>query len=397
MKRIKKEYVVRGKRRYLTVVKLTNRVMIVPPRQSRPANAAQRRHRKDFPDGSIIITRRDAGKLVPQLYKSVYDAVRSRLLTRMRYGATMAPGEEQQLVEMVWEARRNLDLLLGKDALEELERVQMQERLQELAQKLERSRNLWKEWAFVAMDAASDLFDSRGRFNPGAKAAQITAARKRLRMRVMEIPLILSFVTKDELALLEERDCHLEICRKILAKVEVIVESPVIKNPKKYEGQRSPQLNAWLDKRANELRCIRVLPFTKTRYHALRDIAIARKAGHEGNWVTAGRAFKRIASSLNLRLIQPRLEEVLIKIDAMIYIQNENTEWSRSFVPFTRQKLRIFLGDVRGYIGVTIDDQGFTKPVVRDLCADLDMAGKMLYTGELQAARDHLKKAIAFI
>jgi len=398
MKRIKKEYSVRGKKVYLTVVELTNRVYIVPPRLSRPAGEAQRRHRRAFPDGTIVITRHgDDDKVIPQFYKSVYDAVRSRLITRMRYGATMAPGEEQKVLDMVLEAKRNLDLLLGRGASEELEREQMQERIAELAQKLKRSRNLWKEWAYEAMDAASDLFDSRGRFNPGAKATQITAARKRLRMRVMEIPLILSFITKDELALLEERDRHLEICRKVLGKVEVILESPVIMHPKKYQGRCSPQFDPWLDERANELRCIRILPFTKTRYHALRDIAIARAAGRKGDWVKAGRAFHRIARSLELRLVQPRLEEVLIKIDAMIYVQNEDTKWSRSFVSDTRNKLRIFLGEVERHLKRNIDDRGFRKPVVKKLSADLDMASRMLYAGDLKTARADLKKAIAHI
>jgi len=398
MERVKRGFMVRGERKYLTLLRLGERVYILPPRAGAPANAAQRQHRKDFPDGLVIVTRRkESGNRIPQFYRSIYDAIRARIMMRVRYGATMASGEEQDVVEMVMQARRNIELILGRGAADELDRQMVQERLRELAANLERSRNFWKETAFEMIDAASDMYDAMGRINPSAKAAQLTAGRKRLQLRVMEIPLILSFVSRDELLLIEQRDFHLRLCSELLHRFKLILASSLFREADKHIGWYSPDFEPWAEQRANELRSLVVLPFTKTRYHALQDIAQAREAAGLRDWSAVKRVFQRIERSLELRLVQPRIEEALIKLDGMIYIRDENTEWSHAFVDDNCKKLGAFFFELGNYMLQNISDRGFRKPVVRELAAGLDGASKDIRLHKLVEAKTGLKRALSLI
>lgn len=399
MRREKKAFYFSGTRRYLTVGSLTDRVYIVLPRQTAPANESQRKLRREFPGGAIIIMRRDRnGNRVPQLYRSIHGAIRSRLMARVRYGAGTVPGESEHLVEVVWDAKRSLEMILGREAVDQFEKSMVQARLQEMASKLERSHNIWKQSAFEAIDAASDLHDSLGRNNPGAKAARISSGVHKLRMRVMEIPLILSFVTEDEVKLLEERFRHLLLCERLLKRLELVLASPIMQKPEKYRAKRSEKLDYWINDRVREFQGMNALPYTKARYHGLRDLAAVRRYGNEGDWLKAGRALRRIACSLELLLIQPRLEDSILKLNAMMYIQSESTKWSHAFIVDSRRKLGAFLSDLSEHALTGIDDSAFRKRVVPEIARLLkDAARRLRENGDLQLAKDALKKASSLI
>lgn len=389
----------------LNIIKLSPRVHVVVPRVVAPQSQAQVQARKEFPDGTVIILRNRRDHQVPQKFTDVYSAIRSRTLIRINYGGAHYPGEVDETRTMIEDARSNLKILTDRDQFEEFERSQVHLRLIELATGLEKKRNLWKETAFELIDVASDRTDALGRYNPGAKAVQVRHGMENLELRLMEIPEILSFLDQDEEALIREREAHISLCRQILGHYDRVLRAPLFKHPKRYTELGASGFDNWADKREAQVRHLTLAPFTKTRYHILMDMQAARTLASRDDWENVGKVFDRIKNSLMLRLIQPRLEEALLKVSAMVEIMKKDPEWGLEFANSRRHALGNFLLDYRYYIQQNVDESGFRRPVLKPFLKNLEKAANRLsWSGydpkgvnirrELNFAKRNLKSAL---
>jgi hypothetical protein len=389
----------------LNVIKLTPRVHVVLPRTLPPKSAGQVKARKDFPNGTVIILRGRGDQPVPQKFADVYSAIRSRTLARVNYGATPYPGEEDKTRTMIEEARSNLRILTDRDQFDLFERSQVHARLIELSAGLEKKRNMWKEAAYELIDAASDRTDMLCRHNPGVKAVQVRHGMENLELRLLEIPQILSFLNQDEEALIREREAHIALCRKVLSHYDRVLRAPLFQHPKRYTELGARGFNDWADKREAQVRHLKLAPFTKTRYHILMDMEVARVLASRHDWENVGKVFDRIKNSLMLRLIQPRLEEVLLKVSAMIEIMKNDPEWGLEFANERRHALGDFLNDYRYYIKLNVDESGFRRPVLKPFLTNLEKAARHIsWSGhdpkgvkvrqELNSAKRNLKAAL---
>lgn len=410
--RVKQSYrfQVDGEYRKVTLVveKLTPRVHVVLPRTVSVQNKAQAQARKDFPDGTVIILRGRSNRLVPQKFNDVYSAIRSRTLIRINYGGTHYSGEVDQTRDMIEKARSNLKVLTDHDRLEDFERNQVHVRLLELAGELEKKRNLWKETAYEMIDAASDRTDILGRLNPGAKAVQIRNGMENLELRLMEIPQILSFLDQDEKAMIREREAHITLCKTILRNYDLVLRSPLFKNPRSHINVSPSGFTDWADKRVAQVRLLKLAPFTRTRRHILMDMRASRALASRNDWENVGKVFNRIKNSLMLRLVQPRLEETLLKVSAMIEIMKNDPEWGLEFANYRRHALGDFLLDYRYYIMHNVDESGFRRPVLKPFLKNLEKAAyRLSWSGrdnkgvrvrhELNSAKRNLKAALAVV
>ena len=393
---MRRKFQYKGKAYHLIVERVTPRIFIIIARSRPPRSANERAARKIFPDGAVIITRRGRnGRIIPQVYRNIFDAIRGRINIERRYGKSKKHGERAAIQEMIKEGRKSLKQILGSRA-SELEEEIVSKSLEDLYFGLDGSRNIWKEVAYEAICAAMSPLDSLGRYNPGVRSLHLSTGTRGLEMRALEIPYILPYISRDLLHLMQKRDQGLGICEQELAKFEAVLESWLFKGHS--PAYRSKNFDKWINDRYLAIDLLTISPFIRTAYHVRKDLEEARNHGISARWAGVGAVVRRIIASLRLRLFQPQIEMQIARLNLILDILEgpENDREVYMFIDWSHG-ITSDLAIIRDAIRKDCKDKDFRNPVVRPILNRLSKATNSIYDKKWQAAKRELKAASKLI
>ncbi|MBU0649355.1 hypothetical protein KJ969_04655 [Patescibacteria group bacterium] len=376
----------------------SSRLYAILPRQRAARNKAEKDFRKKFPDGAILISRRDPQNPDRRKYQihahGIFSAIRGRSRIRFKYGNEWHGGEVRDVTLNINSARLYLEMLLNYCRLSPRRQFDIQACLEQLAQSLERKRNLFKAEAHDFIELSSEPEDSLGRVNPSVMCNQLATGMKNLIFRLLEMPGISEFINRDQVHLIAARDQHLTLCKMLDYRFCQALERPLMKAPHEYTSEPMPRLLQWLRCNIAEFQNITVAPFTKTRYHALRDLAQAYDFARARDYAAAKARLLVVRNSLRFKEAQFHLEEIILKVTLIldeldVDKSKRNMDWSIG----RSSDLGANIGDLRERLHKILDDRGFSFRPMNRLFAHLGEAEEYLYTLKLEAAKDELKKA----
>ena len=376
----------------------SDRLYVVLPRKRAPQNKAEKDFRKKLPDGAVLISRRDQDKPekhVYQIYKDgIYSAIRGRSRIRLKYGNEWHGGEVRDIVLNINSAALQLKNLLNYCRLSGAQKKKLKQCLEGLALLLQDKRNFFKERAFDFIDVSSEPEDTLGRVNPSAKCNQLATGMENLNFRLLEIPGIEEFISRDQIFLMRERDQHMFICKELYYQFHGILLRPAMKRPDRHNGENLPKLEAWIEKRIQGFANMNAAPFTKTRRHALRDLAAAREAARGRDYAKVRDNLRKVKNSLRFKEAQFYLEEIILKVALMLdeldlNTNKRNMDWSMG----RSCDLGANMEDLRERLHKILDDRGFSFKPKHRLFVHLGEAQDYFYRLELKRAKDELKAA----
>lgn len=373
------------------------RILAVQPRQRNANNDAEKQFRKKFPDGAVLISRRDerSNRLLYQVYRDgIYSAIRSRSRIRARYGNSHNGGEIKDMILNVNSARLYLEKLLRYTRLSDKDKKELSACLEQLSDVLETKRNIFKEIAHDYIELSADPEDSLGRVNPSVKCSQLSTGMRNLNFRLLEIPSIVKYVNRDQIRLMQERDRLMFTCKELGYRFLDVLGRPAMQNPRRYKSRDFPKLSGWIKKMMHSVDSLDLAPFTKTRYHALRDLGHALEAAEARDYVTIKNDFVKVKNSLGFKEAQFHLEEIIMTITLLLdeldaNPSDRNKDWSvnRAF------DLGGQIQPLRKRLNKILDDRNFRYRPKKRLIALLRDAEADLYSLRLDQAKQLLKSA----
>jgi len=394
---MRRRFAYKGRHYHVVVQRLSPRIYLVVSRGRKPQTPYERAARKAFPDGSIVVTRRQKGKIITQVHRSLFRAIRGRVNIARRYGRSDARGERAQMKEMLESGRATLKLILGRRA-SELEEEIVTAKLEKIYLGLDGTRSFWKETAYEAVCAAMSPFDSLGRFNPGVRGNYLSTGTHGLEMRAVEIPQILPFIDFDLIVLMKERDRLLAICQEESAKYQQVLNSWIFRNPDADTAYLSKNFAGWVDKRERAIDPLVIMPFTRTAYHIKKDLAEAREFGAKSNWPAVERILKRIVASLKLRLFQPEIEKQVARLNMILEaLKDKEDDRVNYLVIDWSHGVSSDIAVIRNEIRQNCSDRDFRNPVVRPLLTRLGNVSNLVYEKNWLEAKEETKAASALI
>jgi hypothetical protein len=377
------------------------RIKLIIPRKRKPVNQNERRFRAKFPDGAILISRHDDQKpdrVFYQIYSSIYDALRSRFKIKFRYGEKQSYGEWRDLTLNINSARLYLKKLLNYSRLNEKDKKEIFVSLEKLSEKLENKRNIFKEIAHDYIELSSEPEDSLGRINPSVKCNQLATGMRYLNLRLMEIPEISKFINQDQVILMQELDRHLFLCKDLYYRFSQVLSHQTARDPKRFSEIKYEKLELWIKKKIQDFGKMRVIPFTKTRAHAIEDLGEALIYAKEGKIQNVFSIFRKIKNSLRFKEAQFYLEEIVTKLTFLqesvdVNPSSKNIDWvvSRSY------DLNNDLDDLVGRLNRILDDRGFKYRPKAKLLETIRNAEQQLISLKLEDAKELLKSASKLI
>ena len=374
------------------------RVLAVLPRKAAARNMGEKQFRKLFPDGAVLISRRDSSRPSRRFYQiyedGVYTGIRSRTLIDARYGAVYTRGEMREILLSINSARLYLKNLLKYRRLSPEERVSLEALIAQLAEALEKKRNFHKENARDYFELSADPYDSLGRVNPSVMCNQLATGMKYLTFRLEEIPGIRRYIERDQIHLITARDQHLTLCKTLDYRICQALERPLMKAPRKYKGEPMPRLTQWLRCHIAEFQNITVAPFTRTRYHALRDMSKAFDLARAGDYAAVKSKLLVVRNSLRFKEAQFYLEEIIMKITLLSEslkadLSKRNRDWSVGRC----QDIGNGIQRLRERFGHILCDRHFERRIKTPALKLLKQAEEELFVLKLELAKQTLKSA----
>ncbi len=337
--------------------------------------------------GDVLVRNRDlADRLrVPAaytVYHDLHDALRAYgVHARDGYAAeaaTLAELTQELLPEAIV---RTLDMA----GLPERQRACWERDLTRMADMLKGDRDEEKKTARQKLQRAAGLDDALGRHNPSAARARTMAATSRLRDRQERVP---------------DLDAH---CAKIAARLTIIglravamlrnLEAVVAAAQRHVrraaEGKPAdlPALARRLFHEAQHFASKAVSPYRRLFAHCVADLSRASAALGEGRLSVAAQRLDVLDRSLQLQRQRPALDEALALASRGARVGTHRVADVRAVQEKIESVRRFFAERPR------IDD-GFRRPVARDLDALLATASERIGRADVAGARECLAEAV---
>ncbi len=232
----------------------------------------------DIRAGQVVIFRRNAGR--PNVYDGVYDALRSRLEIKIRYGLKDSRGELGELETALRRLKHVRLCLESHDCLSTADDRRIEGGLTEVAELLKRKSNPFKAEARVKAKAGAVRTPTE-KVNAPATQARVTAIDRRLRERQREVASILPWITAMETALFLELNRSLGVIVRIGREAGAMARHAFFRT-----GRTSPTqlrvMSARIGLLQEELSTLEVAPFDGYRRVLAGALDRARR-GLDGN------------------------------------------------------------------------------------------------------------------
>lgn len=325
--------------------------------------------------GTILMPRRDpkTGKEQWQIFRfGLYDALRACLQIREHYHG--AKGEVAQL-QKAHQTFHDLVffLLQNYHSLISVEKEQISQMLQDWQKAFLQARNPFKQDALNQIAKTVYLTDSRGRLNPGATNARLTAARRRLTSRLQEIGNIDPHIALRQIELIQERiriERVLTICYFSLQSILKI---------------NLPSWRRLLTIRIDELQTIKVGPFPAPVFRIITEMQQAMAFFEEKKTKQAQRLLCRAMEAIRCKKGQSILSDILLKVD---FLSRQDDKIKSAQKQDIIAELEEFLARLQ-----TVDDINFTVPVRKKVSQLIIDAIAALEENNFKEARNSLRHA----
>ena len=262
--------------------------------------------------GQVVIFRKNAGR--PNVYETVYDALRSRLEIKARYGTprnTVTPRGE--LGDLTY-ARRELAYSLARLSRHYHDPgfgLALEGSLGMLAGLLKSDSNVSKAEARVK--AKAGVVKSRtGKINPGANEARLRAIDSRLASRQDEVACILPWISAMETALLLELERNIEVVEHVLGEAGSL-------------SDRSPDLGERIGELSAAVEDLAVEPFLSWRVRFVKTLRSASASAKAGRVKDALIHLGAVRSLCRLVLLQKELESLRAWVAVSLVISGDVT------------------------------------------------------------------------
>ena len=337
------------------------------------------------------------GQSRPQdfVYWGIYDAIRGQEHTGDGYQAP--EGEIASLRVSVAAAREAIKTFIMWGGLDRGGRRALNALLLEISEDHERARNPEKKGASQKFAQASEELDSRGRENPGARAARTVAGRDRLELRQGQVAAICQAIGPRRTALISEldriwTDGWLRVWHELTdaAKaLEAVCDGTAGNAPLRL-------IDNCLYAADQALESIDVEPFLSSRHVILSEINMARSNLARDRWNQARDEILRSLEGIQFKKAGLKLHEVLLGVSLCAAGGGD-----ASPVPVGEvRKIRDQVGDFRERFA-RLSERRLKRPLKAEVevllgAAQEALVGKMTFAGLKQAA-EYLKGALAYL
>ncbi len=327
--------------------------------------------------GQVVIFRRNAGR--PNVYAGVYDALRSRLEIKIRYGLKERRGELNEL-ETALERLRHVRLCLAShDVLSTADDRRIEGGLGEVAELLKRKSNPFKAEARIKAKAGAVRTPTE-KVNAPATQARVTAIDRRLRERQREVASILPWITAMETALFLEIERSLGVIGRVGREAGAMMCHRFCRT-----GRAAPQqlrlMAARLGLLQEELATLEAAPFDACRVALAGAVGRAKRGLETGNALVTVIGLGEALAAVDRAVLRHGLES-LISFSAAALISGLPTR--------AAEALLRRLATVRSRFG-----RNRQAKALKLVEADLAGCAQALGRGDLAAAKEALKQASA--
>jgi len=318
--------------------------------------------------GQVVIFRKNASR--PNVYETVYDALRSRLEIKARYGTPRNNGTARGELGDLTYARRELAYSLARLARHYRDPdfgLALDGSLGMLAGLLKSDSNVSKSEARVK--AKAGVVKSRtGKVNPGANEARLRAIDSRLASRQDEVACILPWISAMETALLLELERNVEVVEHLLAEAESL-------------SAQSSDLAERIGALITAVNDLSVNPFLVWRLRLAKTLRPAVASAKAGRVKDALIHLGAVRSLCRLILLQKELESLCAWIAVSLIIGGD----ANATDGFRRR-----LQDIIAHFASASRDDGQSLPP--SARRPLKRCGEALAQGDLAGSKDLLKE-----
>lgn len=281
--------------------------------------------------GSVLIPKRDEKNPTIKRYmiysQGIYEAIRARFSTLMRYGLRGENGELQQIRSFIEAVEEIVQALIRYTELSPKDIWGVNQKIAEVIVGLERSRKETKKQAYKFFENSQNLVDSLGRPNPQATSAKISAGKTRLQKREGEIRIISPRIGLWELALVNEKIRIERILRGIERSLSAALRSGhIFKEGALVSEVQIKGLCKCLDLHEDNLSTIDSQPFLFVCVRIIEEFKQAKELICKRQFQKAKKVLKVSLESLRLKILQGRIEKLIFSLDLMIYSKSRKKE-----------------------------------------------------------------------
>ena len=326
----------------------------------------------ETPEGVIVIPRRDAAR--PNVYATIYDALRSRMEIMRRYGVRSGDGSELERLSALRGDLAETDITLRAGAADGVD-----ETFSSAAEALKRKRNIHKKQAAEKARAGA-VRHATQTVNRGATRARLTAIDRRIALREDEVRSIAPWIGAMETALLLEVRRSETIVRDLDRTAQAMSRHELVRKGRTSDRQRKA-VAARLRHMGEPLATLVAEPFLSVRRSLTEPMLRATVAAERGTSQEFADAIKVVCGVTGPLMARIAIEGVLVLIAGAS---------SRSVV--LKAAERAACSARKSLIGADVPIK-----IADTVQAAMRLAWRTVNEGNLEAAKPWFKEAITSI